>query len=281
MTVPPLIQVGSRGATACYTAAIGINCSLGSAIGVDKLTQSLAGSPDRPAVQNLARAFGVDATEVQKVIETVAPEMSRELERLTLSRGNLAELIGLFGRNDYEDALQDADAVRRPETQAAGLDVLAKIFGTKHKSRVVAQRASQSSHVPPETIKGMLPSIGAMFMGELKRQTREPLRQAAVSSPFGQGREDPFANQQPLPVPGETASRGRVTRNPYEDFSDVVRRNGGGVSRNGSLSNVLRDLLGSVLGFRSNGIVSWIIKMVLARYGMQILRFLLGRVFGR
>lgn len=248
---------------------------------MDKLTQSLAGSADTPAVQNLAKAFGVDPQQIRKVIAVVAPEMNRELERLTLSRGNLADLVGMFGRGAYQHALDDADALRQPDTRAAGVDALQEIFGTKHKSRVVAQRASRSSSLSQEAIKDMLPSIGSMFMGELQRQTQEPLRQAAAASPFGQGRDDPFANQAPLPVPGQVGGGGRTARNPYEDFSDVLRRQGGGVSRNGSLANIIRDLLGSALGFRSNGIVSWIIKMVLARYGMQILRFILSKVFAR
>lgn len=248
---------------------------------MDNLTRSLAGSTDTPAVQNLARAFGIEPEQIQKVIESVAPEMNRDLERLTLSRGNLADLIGMFGRDTYEHALDDPGAVKQPETQEAGIDALAEIFGTKHRSRVVAQRASRASDVPPETIKEMLPSIGSMFMGELERQTRQPLQKAAMASSFGQGREDPFANQQPLPVPGQVGGRGRSTQNPYRDFSDVLRRQGGRVSQDGSLANIIRDLLGGALGFRSNGIVSWIIKMVLARYGMQILRFILGRLFAR
>jgi hypothetical protein len=48
------------------------------------------------------------------------------------------------------------------------------------------------------------------------------------------------------------------------------------------LWNIVRQILGGALGFQSKGIMGWIIRTVLMRYGWQILRTILGRgLFGR
>jgi hypothetical protein len=123
--------------------------------------------------------------------------------------------------------------------------------------------------------------------------------------------------QRPLPVPGDDVpGMGRHQDNPYGDLTDILRRGGfrlpggfripggqpGGTARpsanprpsglpdaesadagGGLLSNIIRNILGSVLGggraggSGSGGIVSWVIRLILLRYGSKILRGILRR----
>ena len=71
---------------------------------------------------------------------------------------------------------------------------------------------------------------------------------------------------------------GPPQRNPYGDLSDVIRRGGGGATVGGSsLWSVVRSILGSALGFRNSGVIGWIVRMLVMRFGWGILKRVLGR----
>jgi hypothetical protein len=55
-----------------------------------------------------------------------------------------------------------------------------------------------------------------------------------------------------------------------------LRRGGGGT---GSLASVIRNIIGSLLGFGSKGVVGWIVRLILIRYGWRILAWVVRRVF--
>lgn len=247
-----------------------------------KLIDDLAGNRDANAVQTLAQAFGISAYQAQSTLQTVLPELSRQLEKLTLSRGGIAELIEIYGRAAHDQTLTNPELAAADGVRREGDVVLEKILGTKHQSRVVAARAARQSELPVETVKRMLPAIATMLMGALEQATTGQIadvvgkrKETSSLRAFG---NDPFANQQPLPVPGDNIPSSRRGSNPYGDLSDVIRKNGGRPGSSGSLAGIIRSIIGSLLGFKSNGIISWIIRMVVLRYGWSILQFIIRRV---
>lgn len=250
------------------------------------IVDQLAGSSNDAAVQTLSKVFNIQPKQAQEALKTILPEMSRELERLTLSRGGIAGLVEIFGRASHEKVLDEPDLAANPGVRAEGNELLEAIFGTKHKSRVVAQRASRETSLPADALKQMLPVIAAMFMGGIEQQTRGKLAEVAGKRPETRSLQgfgaDKFSGQEPLPIPGQNLpGTGRSAgggQNPYRDLSDVIRKNGGRVGNGGSLANVIRNILGSVMGFQSNGIVSWIIRMVVVRYGWSIVQFIVRRL---
>lgn len=76
----------------------------------------------------------------------------------------------------------------------------------------------------------------------------------------------------PLPMPGG----GRD--NPYGDLSDILRRGGAGADGSGGLGGTVRDAIGGLLGFGSRGIVGWIVRLLVVRFGWGLLKRLLGRL---
>jgi len=253
---------------------------------VEHILNTLARDENSQAVRTLAQSFGVPPEKARATIEKVVPELSRELERLTLSRGGVAGLVEALGEADYRQFIDRPELARDPAAREAGDHLLEQIFGTKHKSRVVAERAARDTALDPATIRQMLPVIAGMFTGGLQKEALPSLQQAVNSSPafkgLGFNSRDPFSGQSPLPMPGEISGRGGAARranNPYGDLSDSLRRQGGRVSQNGSLANIIRSILGSVLGFQSNGLMSWILRMIVMRYGWSILRFIVSRLF--
>lgn len=103
----------------------------------------------------------------------------------------------------------------------------------------------------------------------------------------------PIDAGQPLPIPGDNIpGLGRANRfpgpasepedNPYSRLPDIVRRGGQQVPGpdGGSLENVIRSILGNLLGSNS-GIVGTMIKLFLIRWGASLVRRILSGAVGR
>ncbi len=166
--------------------------------------------------------------------------------------------------------------------RARGNALLEQVFGTRDTSRAVAARAASASGIGEGVIKAMLPYIIQMVMGAFARRTSGGLGDILSKIPnLGGGAPLPSGQGGgKLPGPEGMGSPGR---NPYGDLSDIIRRGGRGTSVRGNpLWRVVRNVLGGALGFQRRGLFSWIVRMVVMRYGWTVLRRILQRsVTGR
>lgn len=283
------------------------------------------------AVANMARTFNIAPEQADAVIQAVIPELSRRIERNTLSRGGLADLVNALGSGTHTRTLAKPDMFGNPAVEADGNAILGHILGTKDVSRKVAHQAAQTSGMGEGLIKMLLPYIAQMLMAALANKAQGGLgdilskipgmpgstpsadqpqrpRPARSDTPIpmpdmqpadtGQAGRWPidnsgsqsgggFENQQPLPMPaGLPPESGSRTQNPYGDLSDILR--GGGpkagatVGGGGSLWTVIRNVIGGALGFSTGGgVMGWIFRMVILRYGWSIVRTIFGRLFMR
>ncbi|MCC0006972.1 MAG: DUF937 domain-containing protein [Hyphomicrobiaceae bacterium] len=314
------------------------------------IKDKLAGSPDSAAVVELSRVFGTDPAATQAAFALVLDEISRRMERLTLSRGGLADLVRAVGDSHHEAYLKDPRLIGSATMERDGKAILDHVFWSKDRSRGVAARAARQSSISADQIEDMLPSMAALSMAELTRAASGPfddilrripgldeaLKEMQRQSRDGTsgGREDAQANtrpeeaprtapqrtgpdrapagdlphQEPLPIPGESMPRPDRGGSRLDDLSDILRRGGFRIPQNsdggngsprgrvpmpdnvpdsfpdgsgGTLYNIIRAVLGALLGFQSRGILSWIIRMVVLRWGWGFLQRILGRVLGR
>lgn len=268
------------------------------------LTDVLADGAMRRDLDELARRFDLTPEQAQAVVGSVLPEVSRRLERNSLSRGGVADLLSMLGQ---------AQAAPPDLATEAGRDrgnaFLEQVFGNRDGSRAVAARAASTSGIGASIISAMLPYIIQMVMSAFARKTsgglgdilsKIPNLGGGAPAPSGQGGGMPFpmprsggdgggfgggfpgGSSSPLPGPEGMSPPGQVSgRNPYGDLSDIVRRGGSGESSvgGGALWRMVRSILGAALGFQSRGIVSWIVRMVVMRYGWRILQTVLRRAF--
>ena len=282
------------------------------------------------AIANMARTFNLPPEQIEAAIGSLVPELARGIERNTLSRGGIADLVEAMGQGKSIRNMQNPAMFGDPAVQADGNAILGHILGTKDASRAAAHRASLSSGIGEGLLKMLLPYIAQLVMGALTKQTQgglgdilskipgmpgntgspAPQQRGAGPSPFPQPRPRPqtrpaqptaqpdhpwgpdtasggggFENQQPLPLPGGVPSdSGYGGNNPYGDLSDIIRGGRpapGAAPTGGSLGNIIRDMLGGALGFPAKGgVMSWIFRAVLLRYGWSILRALLGGLLG-
>lgn len=131
---------------------------------VDVLRQAQNGR----AFDNLARTFGVTPAQAEAVVRAVLPQLSAGMERNTLSRGGLADLVNALGQG-HESVLDQPAAIGDPSVRDDGNAILGHILGTKDRSRAIADKAALSSGVSASLIKLMLPFIASMLMGGLSK----------------------------------------------------------------------------------------------------------------
>lgn len=321
------------------------------------IKQALAGSTSTNAVSELARIFGTPPDATRAAIASVVDDLASRLERNTLSRGGLAELVRAVGDTHHDAYRRDPSLLRSPGMERDGKAILDHVFWSKDKSRAVAAHAARASGLDAGVVEDMLPSIAALSMAELthaaagpfddilrripgldealqemQRQSRggdayEPRSLPGRGStgdydtiprmpdagmpeqrpPYGESpRHGPgegrnttggIPEQQPLPVPGEMRMPDDGSSR-YDDLSDILRRGGfkvpgGGAGLpdslpggdggmvTGTLSNIIRAVLGALLGFQSRGFLGWVIRLIVMRWGWGFLQRVLGRVLGR
>ena len=321
------------------------------------------------ALQALAKSYGITPDQLDAVVGKVVPALSNRIERNTLSRGGLSDLVAEFARPDHIRALTDPNFATSPAAIDAGNQALDTIFGSKATSRNIAAQAAMSSGIGQAIIQKLLPIIASMVMAALAKNTQgglgdilkklpdimggggggmpqpsspsrrrqpEPETDAEPNwpqpNPSEQGSQNPdlgglgdilskipgfpgnqqtgapmqvpghtshppqpqqipqptgdtgfgggggFGGGSPLPIPGDRIPGVNApNESPYGNLPDVIRR--GGTSVDGrSVGDVVRGQVGSTLGFPSTGIIGWIIRLIVLRWGWGLVSGILRRV---
>lgn len=267
------------------------------------------------AIDNLAAAFGVSPAQARAAVDAMTAALSQRVERNTLSRGGLADTVALLEQPGAGRALTDPQSLTTPQTAAAGDHVLDVLIGNKDTSRAIAQRANRASGLDEETLKKMLPVVASMMIGALQSKTNATFAErfggvpglgiSAGGSPLPLPGDDfPDVRQQagppnstgrgelprpsrgggttgggPLPIPGDDIP-GLDPPGRFPNLPDIVRRGGTQIPGpdGGSLDDIIRSILGGLLGFRNGGVISWILKIIFARWFMGLVRRILSRV---
>jgi hypothetical protein len=318
------------------------------------IDEVLTDSPAGRAIVEMARRQGGDPEQVRLAIAAVVPELTRHLERNTLSRGGLANFVGALGAPQHAGRLTSSELPGDPAVSQDGNAILQHIVGGKDASRAIAAQAARASGLSESLIKMLLPFIASMLMSALQRYLQGGLGDILKRLPQGSGRSQtdddgspatrrPGASNErsdeprggygrgfelpqqgpiegipdrgsrgPMDVPREApradtpwqtpsepaapSSPGSIpqqvppswpgesqsgsSRSPFDDISDILRRGGGQKVDGQPLQRSVRDLLGGILGFSSRGVIGWIIRLIVVRFGWGLLKRVLGRFLG-
>ncbi|MEQ1695487.1 MAG: DUF937 domain-containing protein [Hyphomicrobiaceae bacterium] len=315
------------------------------------MTDILGSAGANAALEALAKSYGITPEQLDAVVEKVVPALSNRIERNTLSRGGLSDLVAEFARPAHVKALTDPNFAASPAAIDAGNHALDTIFGNKATSRNIAAQTAVSSGIQQAIIQKLLPIIASMVMAALAKNTQGGLgdilkklpdimggggggmpqspapsrrRQAEpepqnpdlgglgdilskipgfpgtqqtgqplpaptrtahapqpqhVPQPSGDtGFGGAGGGDQPLPIPGDRIPGINAPNDsPFGNLPDVIRQ--GGQSVNGrSLGDVVRDQVGSSLGFPKSGFLSWIIRLIIMRWGWGLVTGILRRL---
>lgn len=236
---------------------------------------------DGKNLTRLAKGLDLEPEATTAVLRAVVPELSHNMERETLSRGGLAQIIQHLGNPAQRDFLNDEVELDSAEAVQHGNQLLGTILRTKYQSRALADRAESETGVPAYKIRKMLPRIANVSMGALQQQATPSLEDIFKKIPSLSGNRStnptsPNTGHSPLPIPGD--NWGGKDRNGYDDLSDVLRRRQRPLQSH-PLWSIARQILGSILGFKSKGILGYIIRFIVYRYGWSVVRMIFGRLF--
>ncbi len=295
-----------------------------------RLVDVLTGPKGAAVVENFANNFNIDPAQAKTALAAIVPEFAYAIERNTLNRAGIADVVAAMGRGAPERLLDGNADLKSGSTEALGVGILDTLLGSKDKSRGVANRVALETGLDAELIKAMLPAAATVTMGALAEGSRSQMRDVmskvpglAARSPLPLPGEMPdygsvpdvvdqsdngrwtepepdrqqrpveadnrgarpagggtIKKQSPLPIPGNNIPRMPRDQSPYDDLPDVIRRGQVQLPSGGSLGNIIRSILGSLLGYNgSGGAISGVIRLLVLRWGWRILQSVLRRIF--
>jgi Bacterial protein of unknown function (DUF937) len=150
-------------------------------------------------IQALASAFGIDRTEAEKTAASLGEALSQRIERNALSRGGVAEIVGLLGNTAAARAAYEQKNLASGGVADAGNGVLDVLIGNKHISRGIAARTAAETGVSEDVVKKMLPVVASMMIGGLQRQAQPEFNRLIRNVP----ELAMSLKGSPLPLPGE------------------------------------------------------------------------------
>ena len=237
------------------------------------LLQSTEG---QAALKSLNNAFGLEASQAKPAIANMAEELSWRIQRNMISRGGVADVAGLLTDPRTGVALDKPAALASPEVIDEGNHILDVLIGDKHVSRGIAHRAATETGVDEGVAKKLLPVVASMLFGGLQKASEPQLAKLARDMPVlaasGSGR---------LPVPGDNIpGLGRQapstpdgpSNNPFENLPDIIRRGGTQAPGGGSLEEIIRSIVGGLLGVKNRGMIGNIIQALVIRWVVNLVR---------
>ena len=259
----------------------------------------LNGPEGRAFIGEVARTYGIPAETAAAAVGALLPELVNGLERNTLSRGGIAELLESLATGDHERYLGAQSILGDQAIMGDGARILGHLFSSESSARRAIRFVEGETGVSRSILWQILPGVAALLVGWLARQAKGGLGDVLKKLPGGAAVPDaggsrpsyprtsgrwpgpdlgggtlPKTGGDIFPPPPDLGRLPRTNSGPYGDLSDILRKGGGG----GGLASIIRNILGGLLGFRSKGIVGWIIRFLLVRYGWRILSYVVRRV---
>jgi hypothetical protein len=198
-----------------------------------------------PVASLLADAFEVTPARAEAALRCVMSELAWHLERNTLSRRGLADLVEALGSGHHAGCLGEATAIRAETVRADGNAILRHILGAEDHSRSLATRVSRAAGLGEQAAASMLPALAVVAMARLAADANKALAEVLVCLP-----------------PLGSLSRG----GPHADLADILRRGcGAGPYAPARLRRVVRRALSRAAGFPPRGAARWYLHFMVVR----------------
>jgi hypothetical protein len=203
-------------------------------------------------VDELAAAFAIAPPRAAAVLRAVAPEFAWYLQKNTLSRGGLADLVAALGSGHHVGYLSGGKALADTAARGDGGAILGHLLGSRHASRGLAARVARTSGVGAAKVEAMLPHLAAITMGSLALRAQAGLGEILAQAP----------------------SLGRLScGNPHGDLAGILRRRcGAGRYSPRALPRAVRRTIGQAAGFPSRSVLVWYVRFMVGRNAAHLVR---------
>jgi len=254
----------------------------------------IANSPEAQTfAASLAAKYGISQGAAQSVMAGLLPTLAGGIESNTMTRGGIVDLMEALSSGHHQNVINDPSLIGHPDTIADGNAVIGHLLGPSGLSQSTVQSLAGQAGVPAPLLGQIAPVVAVWLLGYLFRNSGGMLGNiigAAMGGGGGGGMSMPQMPQMPPMGGGMGSPMGRPAgggmmppmpdlrnlgagNNPYGSIANAIRNSG---PAGGAAAGGVRDILGNTLGFGSSrGIMGWIIRYLVLRFGMSILRGLL------
>ena len=242
------------------------------AVGADgnAILQHIVGGKDasRAIAAEASRASGLSETLIKMLLPFIASMLMSALQRYL--QGGLGDILKRLPQGPGQGQTEEEEDDDRPVPQRRG---------RRDDSDERGGGSGRGFELPQQGPIDGIPERGPVAPTETPRTPRERTRaDSPWQAPSAPSSPDSLPQQVPPSWPGDGPAR--EGRSPFDDISDILRRGAGPKVDGQPLQRGVRDLIGDVLGFSSRGIISWIIRLIVVRFGWGLLKRLIGRSFG-
>jgi hypothetical protein len=121
-------------------------------------------------ISAIGRQFGLDDAQTRAALEALGPVVASGMRRSAQSPTGLQDILGSVLGGGRGQVFDDERAVQFENAQASGNEILGQIFGSKDKSREVAQQLSATSGIGAAVLKKLLPIVASIVMGQVAKK---------------------------------------------------------------------------------------------------------------
>ncbi len=209
-------------------------------------------------VAHLASAFAITPGQAEAVVRTVMPEFAWYLQRNTLSRGGLADLVEALGSGHHARYLDGINVFSDAAAVVEGNAILGHLLGSEEACRSLARRAGRRAAISEDRVRSMLPGLAAAAMAGLAARAQRGLGEiVSVIPPLGR----------------------RGAGHAYAELAAILRRGCGvGPYDSGRLRHMVRWVVARAGGFEPIGPVRWYLDFMVMRLGQTTARRILTRL---
>ncbi|MBP0438591.1 DUF937 domain-containing protein [Tianweitania sediminis] len=135
------------------------------------LFDMLSAADNGRAMELMARQYGLTQQQVQLATEALLPAFSQGLKRNVADPYGVGAFVQAMASGQHGRYFEDASRALGPEGLADGNGILSHLFGSKEISRAVAAQAAQATGITQSVLQQMLPTLAAIIMGGLFKQS--------------------------------------------------------------------------------------------------------------
>jgi len=203
-------------------------------------------------IEELAAAFAIPSSRADAVMRAAVPEFAWYLQKNTLSRGGLADLVEALGSGHHVSYLSSGRAFADQGARADGNAILGHLLGSKDTSRGLAARVARRSGLGAPQVEAMLPHLAAVTMGGLALRAQTGLGEIVAQVPL----------------------LGRLScGNSHGDLAGILRRRcGAGIYSPRALPRAVRRAIARAAGFPSRSVIVWYARFMVGRTGARLLQ---------
>ncbi|MEL6287301.1 MAG: DUF937 domain-containing protein [Pseudomonadota bacterium] len=235
-------------------------------------------------IDNLAAKYGLTHEEAEDTVQTAVPVLTRAVQANIQSKQGLEELLRALASGHHAKYFEDATTLGDPATVSDGEAILRHMLGSDRQARALQTQTQYATGIGGDILEQILPQLASILMGMIFKNGGPE-----IGRQFGRDTISRVPDIDGFPRMPDTSGGTSYRRDdvappkwdqpaPYGEIAKEVEKRG---RAPGGFSGGIRDAIGRSLGGRGGGILGWVVKFIVLRYGWRIFRAVIAMFLGR